>query len=852
MMQHQYASLPPQSGGILGPIRRLAPHWPILAVVSVALLAVSGVAGVYSPNVWQFTAGVIGGNLGILALVCAGFAWSGRHGAISVRSNPLAVAFAADPDPIVITDPDGQHVYVNNEAQHIERIEDYLSAWCVSPQETIGTVLSELRHKPSCNMSFERKSGTLRIFAYLAGEHIIWRFRMDEAAIERSMSDLELPIVSLMADKVIANHAAREIFDDQCLSNVKALDASAVDAGKSELSAVFENVTQPDGRNFVPIPLKPQNGRRDIVFLPDSVVDQIRGHDREEAVQAYDFEQIPVAMVELDSDGRVVGTNRLARVLLGLVAGEQRPFWEIVEGLGRPVADWLEDARAGRALGRPEVLRGSLCSQETFVQIILRRAVGADASGNLIAVISDATELKSLEARFVQSQKMQAIGQLAGGVAHDFNNLLTAISGHCDLLLLNRDRFDPDYGDLLQIHQNSNRAAALVRQLLAFSRKQTLKPETFLLESLLEDLIHLLTRLVGERITLTLSHDADLSAVRADRRQLEQVVMNLVVNARDAMPMGGTIKIETEARALTQETEFDRVKLPAGDYAVIRVIDSGVGIPASNLTKIFEPFFTTKRLGEGTGLGLSTAYGIVKQMGGYIFVESEEGTGTTFSIFFAAQDCIEEAETVSATQAPVLADRPFASKPQADLVTAAANGSIQEPLPPETRDEIAKADTNAATAEIVTGSMQKDTVASELFDPHETRQPSAPETSVKSGTILLVEDEAPVRAFAARALRMQGYQVFEAQDGEQALEFLAESTVPIDLFVSDVVMPGIDGPGWITQALATRPNTPVVFVSGYAEDALSASLVRIPRAVFLGKPFSLKDLSTTIEKQIAA
>ena len=208
----------------------------------------------------------------------------------------------------------------------------------------------------------------------------------------------------------------------------------------------------------------------------------------------------------------------------------------------------------------------------------------------MIAVLSDVTEFKSLEAQFVQSQKMQAIGQLAGGVAHDFNNLLTAISGHCDLLLLRHDREDHDYSDPIQIHQNSNRAAALVGQLLAFSRKQNLRPEVLDLRDTLADLTHLLNRLVGEKVRLTLNHDPDLLPIRADKRQLEQVIMNLVVNARDAMPSGGEIIIETENLTLKRPIERDRASVPAGAYVLVKLADEGHGIPADKIPKIFEPF----------------------------------------------------------------------------------------------------------------------------------------------------------------------------------------------------------------------------------------------------------------------
>ncbi|WP_323037194.1 ATP-binding protein [Pararhodobacter sp.] len=628
----------------------------------------------------------------------------------------------------------------------------------------------------------------------------------------RGLDAVGLPILTLDGDLVCANAAARALADD-CAFVAIAQDAAHAQA----MDGTGALVTLPSGKAMHAICGVASDGLEDILLVsPHALGFEVK------APHVTDFEEIPVALLQLDSEGRIAGTNRLARSLLALSADETRYFWQIVEGLGRPVADWLADAQAGRALGRPEVLRASLAGVETYVQIILRRVGASGEKGNLVAVISDATELKSLEARFVQSQKMQAIGQLAGGVAHDFNNLLTAISGHCDLLLINRDRFHPDYDDLLQIHQNANRAAALVRQLLAFSRKQTMKPETLSLESLLEELTHLLTRLVGERINLELSHDPALTSIRADRRQLEQVIINLVVNARDAMPMGGTIRVETEAQQFDAELEIGRARIPAGEYAIIRVIDQGVGIPASNMDKIFEPFFTTKRLGEGTGLGLSTAYGIVKQMGGYIFAQSVEGSGTVFTLYFASATAAERTEETPHQERHA---EPRHTE-QSDSTTEAEHARSDERLP-----------------EIIDHAP-----APTPIEPART----PPVQTLRGGTILLVEDEAPVRAFAARALRLQGYQVFEAQDGEQALEFLEDQALRIDLFVTDVIMPGIDGPGWVSQALIDRQGTPVVFVSGYTEDTLSEALSRIPHALFLGKPFSLHDLCDAIDTQLVA
>ncbi|MEP1991585.1 MAG: ATP-binding protein [Ascidiaceihabitans sp.] len=489
------------------------------------------------------------------------------------------------------------------------------------------------------------------------------------------------------------------------------------------------------------------------------------------------FEALPVPLLRVAADGQVRAFNKTAYALIGVGLDEDVHLSELMEGLGRPISDWLSETLSGRAVQHSEFLRLKRADKEMFVQVALNR-VTEDGEASLIAVLTDATELKTLEAQFVQSQKMQAIGQLAGGVAHDFNNLLTAISGHCDLLLLRHDQGDADYSDLIQINQNANRAAALVGQLLAFSRKQTLRPEVLDMRDTLADLTHLLNRLVGETVTLTLSHDPVLQSIRADKRQLEQVLMNLVVNARDAMPDGGEIRIVTECEILTQPLDRGQVSVPAGSYVTVRVNDEGVGIAPDKLQKVFEPFFTTKRTGEGTGLGLSTAYGIVKQTGGYIFVDSKLGQGTCFTLYFPVLDAVV------------------------------------------TKPKVAR---RAKPKEV---------------------------PNHGDGVILLVEDEAPVRAFASRALRLRGYTVLEADSAEMALKTLEGQSLNVDLFVTDVVMPGKDGPSWVREALQDRPDVRVVFVSGYAEDKFSDAKNKIPNSVFLPKPFSLNDLTETVHRQL--
>ncbi|SHG30398.1 ATP-binding protein [Cognatishimia maritima] len=488
------------------------------------------------------------------------------------------------------------------------------------------------------------------------------------------------------------------------------------------------------------------------------------------------YEDMPVATLKVDTHGTILSANKRARDLMGPQLADKPRLGDVMEGLGRPMLAWLGEAAEGRSQNLTEFLRIKRDDREVFVQMTLGRVV-RDERVDLYAVLHDATELKTLEAQFVQSQKMQAIGQLAGGIAHDFNNLLTAISGHCDLLLLDRDDSDPAHADLMQIHQNANRAAALVAQLLAYSRKQTLQPKTVDLRALIDGLTKLLRRLLGTDINLIVKHGSDLGAVFLDPQQLEQVVINLVVNARDAMPKGGDVVLQTANLHLETPEQRDRATVPKGDYVTITVKDSGVGISPDKQRKIFEPFFTTKRVGEGTGLGLSTAYGIVKQSGGFIFVESAEGEGAAFTLLFP---------------------------------TATTAGGLHE---------------------------------------HASIKRNATLPAMK-GTILLVEDETPVRAFAARALQLKGFQVTQAASGEVALAIVQSGDKQFDLIVSDVAMPGLDGPTWAEDAMRTIPTLPVIFMSGYAEEKLGALPDALSHAVFLPKPFSLSDLIAAVQDQL--
>jgi len=713
-------------------------------------------------------------TLGLVAVVARGHSyWKER--ARSAGYKAVSGFVAHDASPSFVTDSDGEISYLNDAA--MERfaqgqgkpLAHVLRDMFANPSAVLFRMQNKAAAIGAAREDIVTRRGHIRLAVHqISGNSFLWRLEdMGERMMNsRGADSISLPMLTASKSGTVLfmNDVMRRMLGGR----VKTLDRVFNDLPL--ISGQEHEIVGKDGviRTLV-AELEGATGRREIYLLPGASTGQ-----QNNGWQFFD--ELPVPMIKISASAKVVQANRLARGLLNDPMSTATDLGDLVEGLGRSIPDWVTDAVEGRGLKRSEVLRARKADKEVYLQVTLSR-IEEHGEPVLIAVLNDATELKTLEAQFVQSQKMQAIGQLAGGVAHDFNNLLTAISGHCDLLLLRHDQGDPDYGDLVQINQNANRAASLVGQLLAFSRKQNLQPEVLDLRDTLSDLTHLLNRLVGEKVTLSLSHDPGLRPIRADKRQLEQVLMNLVVNARDAMPEGGEIRIQTESKTLEVNLERDRAIVPAGDYVVVKVCDDGIGIAKDKLQKIFEPFYTTKGVGEGTGLGLSTAYGIVKQSGAFIFVDSVPGTGTSFSLYFPAHDKVDSAQVEATTQA------------------------------------------------------------------------ETPRNKKGEGVILLVEDEAPVRAFASRALRMRGYTVLEAENAEDALKTLEDEALNVDVFVTDVIMPGMDGPSWVRKALEERPDVKVVFVSGYAEEDVVDQQSRIPNSVFLPKPFSLSDLTSTVQQQ---
>ncbi|MEM7666660.1 MAG: response regulator [Pseudomonadota bacterium] len=500
--------------------------------------------------------------------------------------------------------------------------------------------------------------------------------------------------------------------------------------------------------------------------------------------------QLPLGLAMTDRDGRFLFGNDA--------------FLRSVEREGRGLPAFPTDlvvhedkaalSDAVRRHGRGPATSGDMAVRLTSqpdepVSLGLAGVRGLGEAAVLLS-LADSSEENQLKRQVAQATKMQAVGQLAGGVAHDFNNVLTAIIGTCDLMLLRHTPGDSDYDDIQQIQANSNRAAALTRQLLAFSRQQTLRPEILQLPDVVSEVGPLIKRLLGEKITYFVQHDRDLGAVRADPQQLEQVIMNLAVNARDAIQSkasekdrgAGRISLFTRSIQAKEVIQLGSEILPAADYTVLIVQDTGGGIPAHVLPKLFEPFFTTKEQGKGTGLGLSTAYGIVKQSGGFIFADnvtdaSDKPVGARFTIYFPVHH--GEVPRKRETAAPV---------------------------------------------------------------------PSS-EWSV-GGRILLVEDEDMVRAVAERALARAGYDVTTCPDGEDGLEAITDGG-EFDLVVSDVVMPGMDGPAMVRAIRQLRPHMPVLFMSGYAEEQLRKD-IDIPDMHFIAKPFSVADIGDKVGEVMRA
>ena len=622
---------------------------------------------------------------------------------------------------------------------------------------------------------------------------LLWRFPAASApdALSVAARRIEGPIGERLASAGVAAAAvdgkgailaANSLFAERALAPDRSLRSARftelVEVGEDEQMRLVADGEGAHPIRVVHVPADPsgEGGAGTLLLFDVTDKDSVSQSANLQAL----LDVLPIGLALVDRDGRFLTMNGAFRQAAGL-KGSALPIYPgdlVVKEDKAAVADAVRRNARGPAMSGDLAVRlAKQTAEPVALTIAGLRGVG-DAA--VLLLLKDNSEEAKLKRQVAQATKMQVVGQLAGGVAHDFNNILTAIIGHCDLMLMRHTPGDSDYDDIQQIKSNSNRAAGLTRQLLAFSRQQTLRPEVLQLPDVVSEVSHLLKRLLGETVELIVKHGRSLGPVRADPGQLEQVIINLAVNARDAMAPkgGGMLTIQTFSLNSDRVAEVGSDILPLADYTVLSIKDTGTGIPRSVRSKIFEPFFTTKEVGKGTGLGLSTVYGIVKQSGGFIFVDSEAGEWTRFDIYL-----------------------------------------------PVHREEAGAARSRK------TAKAKKD----ELWG---------------SGTVLLVEDEPTVRSVAERALTRHGYTVITADNGEDALEILAKNE-PIDLLISDVVMPGMDGPTMVREARESRPELKILFMSGYAEEQLRKS-IDIENVNFLPKPFSVTDLAEAARRAVMA
>ena len=515
------------------------------------------------------------------------------------------------------------------------------------------------------------------------------------------------------------------------------------------------------------------------------------------------FNNTPMAIASVNGDGKILRTNApFLKLFSNIVSRDDLERGALME----TIVQESDRPQLAAALAAAKDRQGDIAPIDSrtptddarffrfYVNAVIDQSDEAPEEAAIVYAV-EVTEQKALEAQMAQTQKMNAVGTLAGGIAHDFNNVLTAILLSSDHLLLQARPADASFADLIEIKRNANRAAVLVRQLLAFSRKQTMRPTVLNLTDVVGDLRMLVDRLIsGTNVKLDVEYGRDLWPVKTDLSQFEQVLINLSVNARDAMPKGGTLTLRTRNLPAAEVAAFNYSYMPHEDMVLIEVTDTGTGIAPEIMDKIFEPFFTTKDVGKGTGLGLAMVYGIVKQSGGYIQPESEVGKGTTFRIFLP-RHIVEPS------------------------VAAEGDGANQ-----------AGSGGGAQIVELV--------------------QPQQPEDLTGSAVILLVEDEEAVRRGGKRMLETRGYTVHEAGSGVEALEIMEELEGKVDIVVSDVVMPEMDGPSLLRELRKKYPDMKFIFVSGYAEDAFARNLPPEAKFGFLPKPFSLKQLAVAVKETL--
>jgi two-component system, cell cycle sensor histidine kinase and response regulator CckA len=787
---------------------------------------------------------------GVLALFLYAIGFL-QFGARAARNDLTKILVDSNEDGMIVTDQSGRAIYANSAYAELSNITDPALLKTVEKLFTGSSDVSESIYRlAQAARSQKAASEEIRLNPPLKGSGDVGWYRVRVNPIQRPKGDFVnvWSIIDLTRDRERQENVFQDLqaaidYLDHCpvgffsvdnagtiaymnatLANWLNMDIAHVGVGQAKLKdivpgdsvALFNAISGRPGEvrtEVLDLDLKRRTGQalavrmfhrvaiasdgtigpsRTIVLNRSQSSDIADGQEAAEVRFARYFNNTPMAIATVDRAGHIDRSNGLfARLFPEVLVPKNdealRSIYATVSERDRPA---LTSAIAQAVAGHGDIapIDGTLADGSRFARFFIAAVRdGEDHKPNepsgdaAIVYVLETTEQKKLQEQFSQSQKMNAVGQLAGGVAHDFNNVLQAIIGFSDMLLANHRPTDPSFQDIMQIKNNANRAAGLVRQLLAFSRRQTMRPQVLVLGDVITELTNnMLKRLMPPTVELDVHHGRDLWSVKADINQFEQVVMNLCVNAKDAMENGGRITIRTKNVSVADCAAHVHDGFVPADYVLLEVEDNGSGIPKDVLEKIFEPFFTTKDIGKGTGLGLSTVYGIVKQTGGYIYCDSVMENGTTFRVFLPRH--VPTAEE--------LAPKELIEKP-------------------------------AAIADL-TG----------------------------QGVILLVEDEEAVRAFGKRALMSRGYTVHEASSGVEALEVFDELQGKVDLVVSDVVMPEMDGPTLLCELRKRNPNTRIIFVSGYAEDAFRQNLPEGTEFGFLPKPFGLKQLIETVKNMM--
>ncbi|TWF49696.1 cell cycle histidine kinase CckA [Neorhizobium alkalisoli] len=843
----------------------------IIRIILLALVLI-GVAAAFVVFKNALDNEVVLGLLGILAMVGIFFIVSSLIGLVEVmpqsRSDDLARAFlAGHPDGILITDKKGRIVYANtaygrmtgaSRKSDVQTIETLLSKTREST-EALYRLTAALREGKEGHEEFRllqplgRSTGNgsgahwYRLKAGLVAPNSDRKTQLDIWQItditseredqERFFRELQNAIDYLDHAPVGFFSAGKKgeiVYINATLAEWLGLDLTKFSPGSIAIAdlvagegmALIQSVQPAPGQTrseTLDLDLRRSNGQslpvrlvHNVASMRDGapgesrsvVIGRPRGEDGDQSASAMRFTRFfnntPMAIASVNGDGRILRINApFLRLFAGVVSRDDVEAGAALE----TIVHEASRAHLMQALAAAKDRQGDIAPIDSrhpgdesryvrfYVNAVIDESDEAPEEAAIVYAV-ETTEQKALETQMAQTQKLNAVGTLAGGIAHDFNNVLTAILLSSDHLLLQARPSDASFADLMEIKRNANRAAVLVRQLLAFSRKQTMRPVVLNLTDVVGDLRMLVDRLIsGTNVKLEVDYGRDLWPVRTDLSQFEQVLINLCVNARDAMPQGGTILIKTRNVTEEEAAGFHQADLPAEDFVMVEVADTGTGISPEIMDKIFEPFFTTKEVGKGTGLGLSMVYGIVKQSGGYIYPESELGRGTSFRMFLPRHipeiPVVSETAQIAGTAAPV-ASAPVVSAPPAEDLD-------------------------------LTG---------------------------KSAVVLLVEDEEAVRRGGKRMLETRGYTVHEAGSGTEALEIMEELGGAVDIVVSDVVMPEMDGPTLLTELRKNYPDLKFIFVSGYAEDAFARNLPADAKFGFLPKPFSLKQLAVAVREML--